>query len=297
MPNPLSLEGVMLHLPETPHRPPTPHPDTLRFITLLHRTFDARRRALLQLRDTHPPGELLLETQHIREHNTWTCTDSPPITTTGNSSHVIRLQGLDNASAPTWHTVMHTHAQWADEKGNSCSAPSTLVPRALHTHEQHMTVDGAPVSAALFDFALHFHATHPPRATPHYCIQGLVHHGEARLWHDVLCVAEDVARVPRGSLRVALCLDTPAALWQCEEMLFELRQHCAVVLLPREVPGDTARAQRLHAVRAVCARRCVRVLQFSRELPRDAAPTPAPPPQRENKRAPRPALLQHAGRL
>ena len=207
MPNPLSLEGVTLH----PHAP-TPHlltPDAVRFVCLLHRTFNHRRLALLSSRQTTKPTpcQLLRETQNIRAHPDWRC----PV---GE------------------HGWPHT----------------TCTPRPWHLDEPHMHVDGQAVSATLYDFALHHHHQrnrNRGNTPPHYTLHGLQHHLEAQLWRDVLRVAEDVGRVTRGTLHCTLHVDSAHALWQLEEMLFHLRAHCTAVAAG---PSDTQAVRRLREV-------------------------------------------------
>ena len=51
------------------------------------------------------------------------------------------------------------------------------------------------------------------------------HHLEARLWNDVVNVAQDYLAIPRGTVRATVLIETLPAAFQMEEIIFELRQH------------------------------------------------------------------------
>jgi malate synthase len=50
-------------------------------------------------------------------------------------------------------------------------------------------------------------------------------HLEARLWNDVFNLAQDVLRVPRGTIRGTVLIETILAAFEMDEIIFELRQH------------------------------------------------------------------------
>lgn len=50
-------------------------------------------------------------------------------------------------------------------------------------------------------------------------------HLEARLWNDVFCVSQDLLRLPRGTVRATVLIETILAAFEMEEILFELREH------------------------------------------------------------------------
>ena len=104
-------------------------------------------------------------------------------------------------------------------------------PRGWHLPERHVHFAGAPVSASLFDFGLHFF--HNARSLvergsgPYFYLPKLESHLEARLWNDVFCFAQDALGVPRGTIRATVLIETILAAFEMEEILYELREHSA----------------------------------------------------------------------
>lgn len=103
--------------------------------------------------------------------------------------------------------------------------------RGLHLDEAHVTVDGSPVAAGLFDLALA--AFHTARAlldrgrTPAYYVPKVEHYREARWWNDLFRRIEDGLHLGRGVLRATFLIETLPAAFQIEEILYELRERAA----------------------------------------------------------------------
>ena len=77
-------------------------------------------------------------------------------------------------------------------------------PRGWHLPENHVLVDGEPVSASLFDFGLYFfhNAAALERGTgPYFYLPKLESHLEARLWNDVFVLAQERSAFRRARSR------------------------------------------------------------------------------------------------
>jgi malate synthase len=104
-------------------------------------------------------------------------------------------------------------------------------PRGWHMVEKHMTVDGKPVSASLFDFGLFFF--HNAKAllsrgtAPFFYLPKMESHLEARLWNDVFVHAQDRMGVKRGTVKATVLIETIPAAFEMDEILYELREHSA----------------------------------------------------------------------
>src|SRR5207237_3660368 len=102
-------------------------------------------------------------------------------------------------------------------------------PRGWHLVEQQLWVEGAPVSASLFDFGLYFfHNAHEliRRGTgPYFYLPKMESHEEARLWNDVFVRAQRELGIPSGTIRATVLIETILAAFEMDEILWELRDH------------------------------------------------------------------------
>src|SRR5205085_10270108 len=107
--------------------------------------------------------------------------------------------------------------------------PAVLLvrPRGWHLREEHVTVDGAPISGALFDFGLYvFHNAHAQIAKgtrPYFYLPKLETHLEARLWNQVFVLAEEKLRLAIGTFKATVLIETLPAAFEMDEILWELR--------------------------------------------------------------------------
>ena len=88
-----------------------------------------------------------------------------------------------------------------------------------------------PISASLFDFGLYFfhnYQTLVDRGTaPYFYLPKLESHLEARLWNDVFLFAQEYVGLPKGTIRATVLIETIAAAFEMDEILYELRDHSA----------------------------------------------------------------------
>ena len=103
--------------------------------------------------------------------------------------------------------------------------------RGLHLSESNVRVDGAPVSAGLFDFALV--AFHTARAyveqgkTPAFYVPKCESYLEARWWNRLFVLVQEALGLPVGTIRATFLIETLPAAFQMEEILYEIRAHAA----------------------------------------------------------------------
>ena len=114
---------------------------------------------------------------------------------------------------------------------NDQTAVLLVRPRGWHLPEKHVTVDGTPISASLFDFGLYFF--HNARALldrgtgPYFYLPKMESHLEARLWNEVFVAAQEALKIPRGTIRATMLIETLPAAFEMEEILYELREHAS----------------------------------------------------------------------
>jgi malate synthase len=106
-------------------------------------------------------------------------------------------------------------------------------PRGWHLLERHHEVDGAPISASLFDFGLvvfNNAREQLDRGTgPYFYLPKLESHLEARLWATAFAIAENELGLPPGSIKCTVLIETILAAYEMDSILYELRDHsCAL---------------------------------------------------------------------
>jgi malate synthase len=163
-----------------------------------------------------------------------------------NSGASVFMADFEDALSPTWDNVVQGQINLMDAvrrtialitpEGkhytlNDQTAVLLVRPRGWHLIEKHVLVDGRPVSASLFDFGLYlFHNARELLARgsgPYYYLAKLEGRREARLWNDVFNLAQDMLDLPRGTIRATVLIETIAAAFEMDEILYELRRHAA----------------------------------------------------------------------
>jgi malate synthase len=163
-----------------------------------------------------------------------------------NSGAKVFMADFEDATSPTWKNLIEGQANLRDAvrrtisfsnpdgkqyKLNEKIATLMVRPRGWHLPEKHALVDGKPMSASLFDFGLYFFhnaAELLKRGSgPYFYLPKMESHLEARLWNDVFNFAQDALKIPRGSIRATVLIETIVATFETEEILYELREHSA----------------------------------------------------------------------
>jgi malate synthase len=160
-----------------------------------------------------------------------------------NSGADVFMADLEDSSAPTWSNVLSGQVNlrdavrgtiaWDDPESGKAyrlgerTATLILRPRGWHLVERHLIVDGRPVAASLVDaglFLYHNAAALVERGSgPYLYLPKLESHLEARLWNDVLAHAERALALPNGTIKVTVLIETIAAAFEMDEILWELR--------------------------------------------------------------------------
>jgi malate synthase len=163
-----------------------------------------------------------------------------------NSNANVYVADFEDATAASWACVLDGQVNLRDAvrndlayigpEGMPCelsdrAATLMVRPRGWHRTEVHMLVDGEPVSAAIFDFGLFFfhnaRALLRKRSAPYFSLAKLEGYEEASLWNDMFVFAEEALRIARGTIRAAVAIETVAAAFEMDEILYELRDRSA----------------------------------------------------------------------
>jgi malate synthase len=221
----------------------------------------ARRQERAQrLRDGELP-DFLPETSHLRDAD-WRVAPVPDelqdrrVEITGpvdrkmvinalNSGAKMFMADFEDSNSPTWENCLAgqinltdalertisltiTSAEGGEKQYRLNDEIATLLvrPRGWHLVERHFEVDGAPISAGLFDLGLYFLRNHA-RGGRFFYLPKLESHLEARLWNDVFVWAQAELGVPQGTIKATVLIETILAAFEMDEILHELREHSA----------------------------------------------------------------------
>jgi malate synthase len=243
-------------------------PDALGFVAKLTRKFEAQRRELMAARAQRQAGfdagklpDFLPETREVRDSE-WTVAAAPRdlqdrrVEITGPTDRKMVINALncganvfmadfEDSNAPTWENMIEGQVNLRDAVARTIAftgpdgrryalndriATLLVRPRGWHLLERHVYVDGAPVSGAIFDFALYFF--HNAKALlaretgPYFYLPKLESHLEARLWNEIFVAAQREIGVPQGTIKATVLIETVLAAFEMDEILYELREHC-----------------------------------------------------------------------
>lgn len=174
-----------------------------------------------------------------------------------NSDADSWLADFEDAMSPTWRNVVlgqvnlraavrnrlkHVtrvgkyYEQRTSRRPESAQPTIVVRPRGLHMPEAHLRyVDrfGAETaaSAALVDFGLYFFhnaAELVARGSGiYFCIPKIEGASEARWWNRLFHRAQQLLHIAPGTLRSTVLIETVGAAIEMEEIVWELRDHCA----------------------------------------------------------------------
>jgi malate synthase len=262
-------EGVQITADVSPEMAEILTPDALALVATLHREFESRRRELLEARvaraarlDAGELPDFLPETKAIRDDPSWKVAPAPAdlqdrraeitgpvdrkmIINALNSGAKVFMADFEDSNTPTWENTIQGQINLRDAVDGTITFSSggkdyalgenlaTLLvrPRGWHLLEKHVLVDGDPVSAGVFDFALYmFHNAKnllEKGSGPYFYLPKMESHLEARLWNDIIVKTQDEIGIPQGSVRATVLIETILAAFEMEEILYELRDHSA----------------------------------------------------------------------
>lgn len=260
--------GLQIHAPILPEYTRVLTPEALAFVASLCRRFEPRRRELLARRaarqsefDGGRMPDFLAATKSVRDGD-WRIAAQPAdlldrrVEITGptdrkmvinalNSGASTFMADFEDANCPTWDNMISGQANIMDAvrrtitfeqagkqyRLNEKTAVVIPRPRGWHLDEKHLTLEGKPVSGALFDFGLlFFHNAKELLARgsgPYYYLPKMESHLEARLWNEIFAFAQGELGVPQGSVRATVLIETMPAAFEMDEILWELREHSA----------------------------------------------------------------------
>ncbi|HTI96672.1 MAG TPA: malate synthase A [Rudaea sp.] len=160
-----------------------------------------------------------------------------------NSGANVFMADFEDSTTPSWANLLDGQANLRDAVNGTISheAPNgrayrlnaqtailMVRPRGWHLPERHLEIDGEPIAGALFDFALfachNAQALHARGLGPFFYLPKLQSMEEAALWDAVMEHTERALKLPVGSFKATVLIETLPAAFQMDEILFALRR-------------------------------------------------------------------------
>ena len=261
------LDGSGVSAPDDPSREDLLTDAALAFLAGLHRRFEARRQALLAARaarqaafDAGALPDFRDDTRAIRNGD-WRVAPIPAalldrrVEITGpvdpkmvinalNSGAQCFMADFEDSTSPTWDNLVAGQRALRDAVAGTLAFTSEagkayalrpsderavliVRPRGWHLDEKHVLVDGARMSASLFDlglFAFHnAHALLEQDRGPYFYLPKLQSMEEAALWQDAMGWIESELGLPQGQMKATVLIETLPAAFEMDEILHALR--------------------------------------------------------------------------
>ena len=166
-----------------------------------------------------------------------------------NADVKVFMADFEDALAPTWSNIIDGQINLRDavrreitfedpksgKKYELRPDPAILMARVrgLHLDEKHITRNGKAIPGCLMDFALYLFHNHQALkdsgAGPYFYLPKLEHAQEARWWNDVFVRAQDYLGIAVGTIKATMLIETLPAVFEMDEILYELRDHAAAL--------------------------------------------------------------------
>ncbi|MGV6801662.1 MAG: malate synthase A [bacterium] len=165
-----------------------------------------------------------------------------------NADVKVFMADFEDALSPTWRNVVEgqralydairrtiTFENDAGKKYQLGDDPAILIARVrgLHLDEKHITRNGKNLPGGLVDFGLYF--WHNWKALldlghgPYFYVPKLEHAEDARWWNKVFVRAQELVGLPVGTIKATMLIETLPAVFEMDEILFELKDHAAAL--------------------------------------------------------------------
>jgi len=161
-----------------------------------------------------------------------------------NSNVKVFMADFEDSLSPEWSKLMEGQLtlreavqgtlSYTSDKGKIYQLganPAVLMcrVRGLHLSEKHVSWQGEAIPGGLFDFALYFfHNVRPLLAKgsgPYFYLPKTESWQEIAWWREIFSFSEDQFDLPRGTIKATVLIETLPAVFQMDEILWNLRDH------------------------------------------------------------------------
>ena len=164
-----------------------------------------------------------------------------------NSGANVFMADFEDSNSPTWKNCVEGQENLYDavRKEITYTNPQTgkfyklgsdpavlfVRSRGFHLKEKNVTYNGDPIPAMLFDFGLYFFHNAlelvERGSAPYFYLPKMESYLEARLWNEIITYAEKWVGIDVGTTKVTCLIETLPAVFQMNEIIYELRNHSA----------------------------------------------------------------------
>ncbi len=162
-----------------------------------------------------------------------------------NSGAKVFMADFEDSCSPTFQNLMEGQQNLIDairktitleQNGktyqlNETSATLLVRPRGLHLEEKNLKINGQQLSGSLVDFGLYFFHNVLELQKQHLGVYlylpKLEEYTEARWWNEVFEFAQDYFKVPVGTIKATVLIETITASFRLDEIIYELKNHIA----------------------------------------------------------------------
>lgn len=162
-----------------------------------------------------------------------------------NSGAKTFMADFEDSCSPTWLNLIQGQQNLKDAVNKTISLEqngkkyelddtvATLLvrPRGLHLEEKNIKLGEVNFSASLVDFGLFFYhnitALRNQDKSTYFYLPKLEHYLEARWWNAVFEFTQDYFKIPSGTIKATVLIETITASFQLDEIIFELKNHIA----------------------------------------------------------------------
>ena len=162
-----------------------------------------------------------------------------------NSGAKVFMADFEDSCTPTFDNLMEGQVNLMDairkkisleQNGktyqlNETTATLLVRPRGLHLEDKKFTANDQHVSGSLVDFGLYFFHNVLELQKQHlgvyFYLPKLEHYTEARWWNEVFEFSQNYFKVPVGTIKTTVLIETITASFQLDEIIYELKNHIA----------------------------------------------------------------------
>jgi malate synthase len=162
-----------------------------------------------------------------------------------NSGAKIFMADFEDSCSPTFENLIEGQQNLIDAirktitlelnnktyQLNKDVATLLVRPRGLHLEEKNLKINDENLSGSLVDFGLYFFHNvlelQKQNLGIYLYLPKIEHYTEARWWNEVFEFSQNYFKVPIGTVKATVLIETITASFQLDEIIYELKNHIA----------------------------------------------------------------------